>query len=55
MPCYTKDSMSEDHKAPPGPAVAKQVATMFRTALPDLHVAVEDLIAEGDVEYEAAL
>ena len=26
----------------------KQIITMFRTAFPDLHVTVEDMVAEGD-------
>ena len=32
----------------PGPEGMKQLATMMRTAFPDLQVTVEDLIAEGD-------
>jgi steroid delta-isomerase-like uncharacterized protein len=31
-----------------GPEGFKQMVTMFRTAFPDLHVAVEDMIAEGE-------
>jgi predicted ester cyclase len=31
-----------------GPEGFKQMVTMFRTAFPDLHVEVEDMIAEGD-------
>lgn len=34
--------------AAPGVQGAKEVATMFRTAFPDLKVIIEDLIAEGD-------
>lgn len=33
---------------PPGKAGLKQLVTMFRTGFPDLAVAEEDLIAEGD-------
>jgi steroid delta-isomerase-like uncharacterized protein len=40
------------HGAPPGtapgPAGIKQINTAFWTAFPDLHFAVDDLIAEGD-------
>src|SRR5215472_17035985 len=31
-----------------GPDVEKQVATLYRTAFPDLHVAVDEIIAEGN-------
>ena len=31
-----------------GPEGFKQIITMFRTAFPDLHVTVEDMVAEGD-------
>jgi steroid delta-isomerase-like uncharacterized protein len=31
-----------------GPEGFKQMVAMFRTAFPDLHVTVEDMIAEGD-------
>jgi predicted ester cyclase len=31
-----------------GPDGFKQFATMFRNAFPDLHITVEDMIAEGD-------
>jgi len=34
---------------PPGLEGFKQVLTMFRTAFPDLHLTVEDMIAEGDM------
>ncbi len=41
-----------DHNAPPGMPGgiegARQVVAMFWTAFPDLHVTVEDMIAEGD-------
>jgi len=42
-----------DHNPLPGLAPDlegfKQVFTMFRTAFPDLHMTVEDMIAEGDM------
>jgi len=31
-----------------GPEGFKQLVTMLRTAFPDLHVTVEDMVAEGD-------
>lgn len=31
-----------------GPELVKQIARFFRSAFPDLHIAVDDLIAEGD-------
>ena len=31
-----------------GPELVKQIARFFRSAFPDLNIAVEDLIAEGD-------
>lgn len=41
-----------DHATPPGfPAGregAKQFATMIRSAFPDVHLTIEDMIAEGD-------
>ncbi len=41
-----------NHEAPPGrdrgPESMRGLATMLRTAFPDLHFAIEDLIAEGD-------
>ncbi len=33
---------------PPGPEGVKQTLGLFRSALPDMHVTVEDIIAEGD-------
>lgn len=33
---------------PSGPEGYKQLVTMYRTAYPDLHLSVEDLLAEGD-------
>ena len=41
-----------DHEAHPGgnrgPESIRQLITMLRTAFPDLHFTIEDLIAEGD-------
>ena len=41
-----------NHSAPPGVPPTregwKQLATMFRTAFPDLHLQIEDEITEGD-------
>ncbi|MDQ4001303.1 MAG: ester cyclase [Actinomycetota bacterium] len=41
-----------DHAAPPGFPTgregAKQFAAMMRAAFPDLHLTIEDMIAEGD-------
>jgi steroid delta-isomerase-like uncharacterized protein len=31
-----------------GPELVRQIARFFRSAFPDLHIAVDDLIAEGD-------
>jgi steroid delta-isomerase-like uncharacterized protein len=33
---------------PPGPEGVKEVVSMFRSAMPDLRVVIEDMIAEGD-------
>jgi predicted ester cyclase len=33
---------------PPGPEGVKIITTMFRSAFPDFHMRIEDLIAEGD-------
>ena len=42
-----------NHEAPPGrdrgPESIRQLATMLRTAFPDLRFTVEDIVAEGDV------
>ena len=41
---------------PPGPAGFKQLATMFRTAFPDLLYTIEDMVADGDkvvIRYSA--
>ncbi len=41
-----------NHEAPPGkdhgPESMRGLATMLRTAFPDLHFTIEDLVAEGD-------
>jgi steroid delta-isomerase-like uncharacterized protein len=34
--------------APPGPDGVKMIAGMFLSAFPDLHMEIEDIIAEGD-------
>jgi predicted ester cyclase len=31
-----------------GPAGLRQLITMFRTAFPDLHTTIDDMVAEGD-------
>ena len=33
---------------PPGPEGVKEVVSMFHSAMPDLRVVVEDMVAEGD-------
>ena len=42
-----------NHEAPPGmdrgPASMRGLFVMLRTAFPDLHFTIEDLIAEGDI------
>ena len=37
-----------DPNAGRGPQAAKEQATMYRTAFPDLHVTIDEMIAEGD-------
>ena len=41
-----------NHEAPPGrdrgPESMREVVTMLRTAFPDLHFTIEELVAEGD-------
>ncbi len=42
-----------NHEVPPGmnnrgPDSTRQIVKMLRTAFPDLHVTIEDLVAEGD-------
>lgn len=34
---------------PPGPEGVRMIATMFRSAFPDFHMTIEDLIAEEDI------
>jgi predicted ester cyclase len=42
-----------NHDAPPGMSSGadgvKQIITMFRAAFPDLHISMEDQVAEGDL------
>ncbi len=42
-----------NHETPPGrnrgPESMRELATMLRTAFPDLHFEIEELIAEGDI------
>ena len=42
-----------NHEAPPGrdrgPESMRGLATMLRTAFPDLHFEIEELVAEGDI------
>jgi len=42
----THESLAAGH--PPGPELYKQTVSQYRTAFPDLHTTIEDLIAEGD-------
>ena len=58
--CVTPDFVDHDPANPPhlgkGIAGAKQVVNLYRSAFPDLHFTIEDLIAEGDkvvVRYRA--
>jgi steroid delta-isomerase-like uncharacterized protein len=46
----SSDYVRHDPNAPEvrGPEAQKQLLTMFFTAFPDLHLTIEDLIAEGD-------
>ena len=44
-PDYVYHSPFGEFKGPEG---FKQFITMFRTAFPDLHLTVEDMVAEGD-------
>jgi steroid delta-isomerase-like uncharacterized protein len=45
----SSDYVNHDLPAPaPGAEGLKQVVGMFRAAFPDMHVAVEDMVAEGD-------
>lgn len=34
---------------PPGPEAVKQEVTAFRTAFPDAHITIEEMIGEGDL------
>jgi predicted ester cyclase len=34
---------------PPGAEAIRQVVTMFRTGFPDLHITIDDQVAEGDL------
>jgi steroid delta-isomerase-like uncharacterized protein len=48
---YANNAVRHDAATPDvprGPASAKEVATRYRTAFPDLHLAIEDMISEGD-------
>ena len=46
-------TMFINHEAPPGrdrgPESMRGLATMLRTAFPDLHFEIEDMVAEGDM------
>ena len=44
------DVVYHDHPpgSPSGPEGTKQFASMLRSAFPDLHITVDDIIAEGD-------
>ncbi|MDQ4078079.1 MAG: ester cyclase [Chloroflexota bacterium] len=46
----TPDYVRHDPNVPEvrGPAAEKQLMTMFLSAFPDLHLTIEDLVAEGD-------
>jgi steroid delta-isomerase-like uncharacterized protein len=49
---FTDDYVRHDLRpgtAPPGPAGQKAVAGLFRAAFPDVHLAVELLVAEGEL------
>lgn len=46
---YSADYIVHDPAGPiQGLEALKQFVTMFRTAFPDIHVTIEDMIAEGD-------
>jgi steroid delta-isomerase-like uncharacterized protein len=48
---YAPDYTYHDPQAPnlpPGPAGIKQLLGGYRAALPDIHMTIEDMIAEGD-------
>ena len=44
-PNYVLHVSGQEFKGPEG---FKQFAAMFRTAFPDIHITVEDMVAEGD-------
>lgn len=47
--CLTADFVNHDMPAPtPGPEGFRQVLGMFQSAFPDMHVTVEEILAEGD-------
>jgi ketosteroid isomerase-like protein len=45
---FAPDATSPGLPLPPGPEGVKLVAGMFLRAFPDLHMEIEDIIAEGD-------
>lgn len=48
---FTSDYVSHIPNAPPlppGPGTFKEIITIWRTAFPDYHMTIEELIAEGD-------
>jgi predicted ester cyclase len=45
---FAPDATSPGLPLPPGPEGVKLVAGMFLSAFPDLHMEIEDIIAEGD-------
>ncbi len=47
-PDYVEHDASNPGDWGRGPDLAKQGATIFRTAFPDLHIAIDDMVAEGD-------
>lgn len=49
MPCLARGASNVRHGHPPqNESGVRQVAVLFRTAVPDLRLGLEDLIAEGD-------
>lgn len=48
---YSMDAVRHDPATPDvgkGPEFAKQIATRYRAAFPDLHLSIADMIVEGD-------
>jgi steroid delta-isomerase-like uncharacterized protein len=45
---FAADHVAPDLPVPPGPDGVKLIAGMFLAAFPDLHMEIEDIIAEGD-------